>query len=189
MTPAVKANVKAKSAASAKTAPVPAAKPDLVGRPEKNEPDRATSSGTVESAGRDQELRRGGGTPLTRPASVTAVTVLSGVVAAAMVGYAIYLIIAGVTGQPDLRGRAEAVGVIFLLLGLGIGLVCRGLARLQPWSRTPAILTHLLLVGSAYRMFQDSLYVEGTLVGLYGLAGVVLLFVPASHRVLSRDVH
>jgi hypothetical protein len=37
-------------------------------------------------------------------------------------------------------------------------------------------------------MFQDSLYLEGALVGLFGLAGVVLLFVPASHKVLSRDV-
>jgi hypothetical protein len=126
--------------------------------------------------------------PLKRPASVTAVALLTATIAAAMIGYAVYLIIGGFVGQPVLRGRAEVAGVIFLLFGLGIAWVCRGLARLEPWARTPALLTQLLLVGSAYRMFQDSLYLEGALVGLFGLAGVVLLFVPASHKVLSRDV-
>jgi hypothetical protein len=126
--------------------------------------------------------------PLKRPASVTAVAILTATIAAAMVGYAAYLIIGGFVGQPVLRGRAEVAGVIFLLFGIGIAWVSRGLGRLEPWARTPALLTQLLLVGSAYRMFQDSLYLEGALVGLYGLAGVVLLFVPASHKVLSRDV-
>jgi hypothetical protein len=123
-----------------------------------------------------------------RPASVTAVALLTATIAAAMIGYAVFLMIGGFVGQPVLRGRAEVAGVIFLLFGVGIAWVCRGLAHLEPWARTPALLTQLLLVGSAYWMFQGSFYLEGTLAGLVGLAGVVLLFVPASHKVLSRDV-
>jgi len=126
--------------------------------------------------------------PVARPGSVTAAVVLTATVAAAITGYSVFLIIGGLVGQPVLRGRAETVGVIFLIFGLGIGWVCRGLAKLQPWSRTPAMLAHLLLVGSAYRIMQDSQYLEAVLVGLYGIAGLVLLFVPASHKVLSRDV-
>jgi uncharacterized RDD family membrane protein YckC len=127
--------------------------------------------------------------PITRPASVTAVAVLTATVAAAMIGYAVFLIVGGFVGQPVLHGRAEAAGGIFLLFGLGIAWVCRGLARLEPWSRTPAMLTQLLLVGSAYWLLQGAFYVQGVLAGLVGVGGVVLLFVPASHRVLSRDMH
>jgi hypothetical protein len=116
------------------------------------------------------------------------VALLTATVAAAMIGYAVYLIVGGFVGQPVLQGRAEVAGVIFLLFGLGIAWVCRGLARLEPWARTPALLTQLLLVGAAYWMFQGSFYLEGALAGLVGLGGVVLLFVPASHKVLSRDV-
>ncbi len=123
-----------------------------------------------------------------RPGTVTGAAALTGVIAALLLGYGIYLVVAGFTGQPVLRGRAELGGALFAVFGLGVGWVARGLLRIEPWARTPALLTHLLLVGSSYRIFQDGLYGEGVPVGLFGLAGIVLLFVPASHRVLSRDV-
>jgi hypothetical protein len=124
-----------------------------------------------------------------RPATVTAAAVLTGLVAALLLGYGVYLVIAGLGGQPVLRGRAELGGAMFLLFGLGVGWVARGLLRLEAWARTPALLTHLLVLAACYWMVQGSLYGEAVPTGLYGLAGIVLLFVPASHRVLSRDVH
>jgi hypothetical protein len=127
-------------------------------------------------------------TPTSRPGTVTAAATLTGVVAALLFGYGIYLVVAGMTGQPVLRGRAELAGVLFAVFGLGVGWVARGLLRIEPWARTPALLTHLLLIGSSYRLLQDGVYGEAVPVGLFGLAGIVLLFVPASHKVLSRDV-
>ena len=206
-TPPAKAKAKprttaAKSSTPVKAAPAKAATTDVA----KNTAAQAASvkkaapgkgaaakeTGVKESAVKATAARAAeetrSGEPLSRPASVTAAVVLTAAVAAAMTGYSVFLIIGGLVGQPVLRGRAETVGVIFLLFGLGIGWVCRGLAKLQPWSRTPAMLTHLLLVGSAYRIMQDSQYLEAVLVGLYGIAGLVALFVPASHKVLSRDV-
>jgi len=119
---------------------------------------------------------------------VTAAAALTGIVAALLFGYGVYLVVAGLSGQPVLRGRAEVAGVLFAVFGLGVGWVVRGLLRTEPWARTPALLTHLLLVGTCYWTFQGGYYALGAPLGLFGLAGVVLLFVPASHKVLSRDV-
>jgi hypothetical protein len=123
-----------------------------------------------------------------RPGTVTAAAALTGIIAALLFGYGVYLVVAGLSGQPVLRSRAELAGVLFAIFGLGVGWVARGLLRVEPWARTPALLTHLLLVAASYWQFQGALYGEAVPVGLFGLAGIVLLFVPASHRVLSRDV-
>ncbi len=126
--------------------------------------------------------------PEGRPATVTAAAVLTALVAALLLGYGIYLVAAGLSGQPVLRSRAELGGAMFAIFGLGVGWVARGLLRLETWARTPALLTHLLVLAACYWMVQGSLYGEAVPTGLFGLAGIVLLFVPASHRVLSRDV-
>jgi hypothetical protein len=126
---------------------------------------------------------------LTRPGTVTAAAVLTGIVAALLFGYGIYLVIAGLSEQPVLRGRAEAAGVMFAIFGLGVGWVTRGLLRIEPWARTPALLTYLLMIGACYWQIQGGYYGQAVPVGLFGIAGIVLLFVPASHKVLSRDVN
>lgn len=123
-----------------------------------------------------------------RPATVTAAALLTALVAALLLGYGIYLVVAGLSGQPVLRSRAELGGAMFAIFGLGVGWVARGLLRCETWARTPALLTHLLVLAACYWMVQGNLYGEAVPTGLYGLAGIVLLFVPASHRVLSRDV-
>src|SRR5262249_18517929 len=114
--------------------------------------------------------------------------VLTGIVAALLLGYGIYLVVAGLSGQPVLRGRAEVAGVMFAAFGLGVGWVARGLLRIETWARTPALLTHLRVIAASYWQFEGHYYGEAVPVGLFGIAGVVLLFVPASHKVLSRDV-
>ena len=123
-----------------------------------------------------------------RPGTVTAAAVLTGIVGALLLGYGIYLVIAGLSEKPVLRGRAEAAGVMFAIFGLGVGWVTVGLLRVQAWARTPALLTYLLAVGACYWQIEGGYYGEAVPVGLFGVAGIVLLFVPASHRVLSRDV-
>ena len=137
----------------------------------------------------EQRAVQGAGERITRPGTVTAAAALTGVVAALMLGYGIYLMIAGLSEQPVLRGRAEVGGVMFAIFGLGIGWVTRGLLRVEMWARTPALLTYLLAGGACYWQVQGGYYGQAVVVGLFGLAGIVLLFVPASHKVLSRDVH
>lgn len=122
-----------------------------------------------------------------RPATVTAAMALTAVIALALTVYGVYLVIAGLAGKPVLAARAETAGAIFFVFGLGIGWVARGLARVRPWARTPAMLANLFIVIFSYPLWlQDGKYIQGVPLGLYGLAGLVLLFVPSSHAVLSR---
>jgi len=121
-----------------------------------------------------------------RPQTVTAAAVTTALPGAALTVYGLYQLVAGLLGSPMDRAMAETLGVIFLLFGLGVCWVARGLLRCETWSRTPALMTCLLIGGVAYWMFQGGYYVAGALSIAYGVAGIVLLFAPGSHRVLTR---
>ncbi|MBS2966027.1 hypothetical protein KGA66_23485 [Actinocrinis puniceicyclus] len=176
---------------SAKTAPIETASAKAASAntaPTKNAPTKNAPTKNV--AATDKSAPEGmPGAPASRPRTVTAATALTGLIAALLFAYGLYLIVAGLSGQPVLRARAELGGALFALFGLGIGWVARGLLRVEAWARTPAVLTHLLVLAACYWMVQGGYYGEAAPTGLYGLAGIVLLFVPASHRVLSREVH
>jgi hypothetical protein len=125
--------------------------------------------------------------PAARPRTVTAAAALTALAALAMAVYGVALVIGAMAGKPVLAARAETAGAIFVFFGLGILWVAWGLAKVKPWARTPAMLMHFFLVVFSYPLWlQDAKYIEGVPLALYGLAGLTLLFVPASHAVLSR---
>ena len=118
---------------------------------------------------------------------MTAAAALTALAALAMVVYGVALVIGGLAGKPVLAARAETAGAIFAVFGLGVLWVARGLAKVQPWARTPAMLTHFFVLVFSYPLWlQDAKYLQGIPLALYGLAGLTLLFVPPSHAVLSR---
>ena len=121
-----------------------------------------------------------------RPATVTAAAAVTALPGAALTAYGVYQIVAGLLGDPMSRSMAETLGVIYLLFGLGICWVARGLLRCETWARTPALMTSLLIGGVAYWMFQGDYYLYAVLSIAYGVLGIALLFAPASHRVLTR---
>jgi hypothetical protein len=117
---------------------------------------------------------------------VTAAAATTALPGAALIVYGVYQLVAGFLGSPLDRAMAETLGVIYLAFGLGICWVARGLLRCEAWSRTPAMMTFMLIGGVAYWMFQGGYYLAGALSITYGVAGIVLLFAPGSHRVLTR---
>jgi len=117
---------------------------------------------------------------------VTGAAAATALPGAALTAYGVYQLVAGLTGDPMSRSMAETLGVIYLLLGAGVCWVARGLLRCQPWARTPALMTFLLIGGVAYWMLQGGYDVYAALSIAYGVLGIVLLFAPASHRVLTR---
>ena len=104
----------------------------------------------------------------------------------AITAYGVYQLVAGFAGAPMDRAMAETLGVIYLAFGLGVCWVARGLLRCQTWARTPALMTFLLNFGVSYWMIQGDYYLYATLSIAYGLLGIVLLFAPPSHKVLTR---
>ena len=112
-----------------------------------------------------------------------AATALPGV---ALTAYGVYQLVEGFAGSPLNRSMAETLGVLYLVFGLGVCWVARGLLRCQAWARTPAFMTFLLIGGVAYWMLQGGYDLYAAVSIAYGVLGIVLLFAPGSHRVLTR---
>ena len=121
-----------------------------------------------------------------RPGTVTGAAAGTALPGAVLAVYGVYQIIAGLVGHPFSRSMAETLGVIFVVLGLGVCWVARGLLRCEAWARTPSMITFLFGGAVAYWTFQGGDYLAGVLAIVYGLAGIVALFAPGSHRVLTR---
>ena len=115
--------------------------------------------------------------------AAAAATALPGL---AITAYGVFQLIEGFAGSPLDRSMAETLGVIYLAFGLGVCWVARGLLRCETWARTPSLMTFLLGGAVAYWTFQGGVYLAGVVAIAYGLAGIVLLFAPGSHRVLTR---
>ena len=124
--------------------------------------------------------------PSPRPATVTGAAAATALPGAALTAYGVYQVVAGLTGDPMSRSMAETLGVLYLVFGLGVCWVARGLLRCQTWARTPALMTFLLIGGVAYWMLQGGYDLYAAVSIAYGVLGVVLLFAPASHKVLTR---
>ncbi|GAA1967793.1 hypothetical protein [Kitasatospora viridis] len=121
--------------------------------------------------------------PAARPARPTpllagvALTVAEG---SALVVWGGYIIVAALVESTRNQGLAEYGGVVILLLGLLPLVAARGLLKLRRWGRTPAVLIHTLALPVAWFMWGagDVMAGLGALVGVAGLAGLVLLLNP-----------
>jgi hypothetical protein len=81
-------------------------------------------------------------------------------------------------------------GIALTLIGIGtailLGYVATGVARIRPWSRTPALLTQLFCGIVSIYLLQASRYDWGAPGLVLAIAGFATLLVPASTRALAR---
>ncbi|WP_370093670.1 hypothetical protein [Streptacidiphilus sp. MAP12-20] len=122
-----------------------------------------------------------------RPWTLTAgawFSVAQGVVIAA---YGVYVVVAPlVTTSKTGVGMAEFAGALLLLMG-GLPLVAgRALLRLKRWGRSPAVMVDTLCLAVAWFTVQNggAQIAVGVLVGLAGIAGIVLLLHPRTTAAL-----
>ncbi|NYI06317.1 hypothetical protein [Allostreptomyces psammosilenae] len=84
--------------------------------------------------------------------------------------------------------RDALIGALVLLLTAAIPLTAgHGLWRLRRWGRGPALTANLFCLPVAYEMATNggALVAGGVLLGLSGLAGLVLLLHPAALRAMA----
>jgi uncharacterized membrane protein YagU involved in acid resistance len=92
----------------------------------------------------------------------------------------------------DANGRtatqSNAIGfmVFEFVIAVGVALIARGVARVQPWSRTPAVIVQVFTAMIAIWLLEAHRYDWGLPALLLALAGLAGLLAPASLRALNR---
>ena len=87
------------------------------------------------------------------------------------------------SGRVTTTANAVAFIVLEVIVAIGVAWIASGLARVQPWSRTPAVMTQVLAAVIAVILLQAHTFGWGVTTLLLALAG---LLAPASFRALAR---
>jgi hypothetical protein len=89
------------------------------------------------------------------------------------------------SGKSYQLGSGIAITVIGVCTALLLGLVARGVLAGRRWSRTPALLTQLFTGIVAIYLLQAPRYEWGIPALLLALAGIAMVFAPASMQLLT----
>jgi hypothetical protein len=116
------------------------------------------------------------------------------VAAAALAAEAVGLVVSvavnaadSATGQSATAYHGAGFIALQVVVAIGVAAIALGVARLRPWSRTPAVMTQVLTGVIAVALLQAGRYGWGAPALLMAVAGLVGLFAPDSLRALSRD--
>jgi hypothetical protein len=100
---------------------------------------------------------------------------------------AVILNVIGVaSGESWTTSNAIGFIVVEVIVAIGVALIAVGIARVRPWSRTPAALTQVFTVMIAIWLLEAHRYAWGVPALLLAIAGCVGLFAPTSLRALAR---
>ena len=94
--------------------------------------------------------------------------------------------IADVNGQTSTQSNAVGFMVLEFVIAVGVALIAWGIARVRPWSRTPAVMIQVFTALIAIWLLEAHRYSWGIPALLLALAGLAGLFAPASLRALNR---
>ncbi|GAA0662292.1 hypothetical protein GCM10009548_32200 [Streptomyces malaysiensis subsp. malaysiensis] len=122
-----------------------------------------------------------------RPARLTAAAALAAAEGVVLLGFGIYVLIMGLTGDPESPRQAEMLGVTVLALALLPLLAARGLWLRRRWSRGPAMITQLMALPVAWTLVQNGggLLAAGVATAVAALAVLALLVNPTATEALG----
>ena len=91
-----------------------------------------------------------------------------------------------VSGNTWTTSNAIAFIVVEIIAVTGVAWIASGLARVRPWSRTPAAMTQVFTVMIAVWLLEADRYAWGIPALLLAIAGLAGLLTPSSLRALAR---
>jgi hypothetical protein len=95
-------------------------------------------------------------------------------------------VIDSVSGNDLTASSAIGFIVVEAIVAIGVAWIAAGLARVRPWSRTPAVMTQVLTAVIGVWLLQAGRYEWGVPALLLAIAGLAGLFTPSSLRALTR---
>jgi len=122
-----------------------------------------------------------------RPRRLTYAAALAALEGLALVVGGVWMLVEGLTGDPDDRQTAVTGGITLVALALLPLLAARGLLARRGWSRGPAVITQILALPVAYNLLQaDSVAIPaGIALAVVAVAALVLLVNPATTQALG----
>jgi hypothetical protein len=126
-------------------------------------------------------LSAAGAPPMLRLAAVVQAAEAAGLCAAAALAAADLA-----SGQTYQRSSGIALIVLEFIVAGGLAAIASGIARSRPWTRTPAVMTQLIVGVIGIFLLQAGQYAWGAPALVLALAGLAGLFTPASLRALNR---
>jgi hypothetical protein len=110
------------------------------------------------------------------PAAVRVAGVLTALQGLAGLAFAVALVVRAFGGAES-TGKVLGEAAYFAVLCAGVLAAGIGLVLGRRWARTPSIVVQLLLLGVAWYMYGPSgQQLIGSLIGIYSVVAVVLLF-------------
>jgi len=121
-----------------------------------------------------------------RPPLLLMAAVAQGLEAVGLCVVVVAQVIDSVSGQFWRSSNAIALIVIELIVAVGVAWIASAVARMLPWSRTPAVMTQVFAGFIAIWLLEAHRFWWGFPTLLLMIAGLAGLFAPASLRALAR---
>jgi hypothetical protein len=96
-------------------------------------------------------------------------------------------IVDAASGNSWTTSNGVAFIVVELIVAVAVAWIALGLARVRPWSRTPALLTQVFTLLIAVWLLEAHRYAWGVPVLLLAIVGFAGLLTPTSLRALARE--
>ncbi|MEV6289326.1 hypothetical protein AB0M41_02570 [Streptomyces sp. NPDC051896] len=122
-----------------------------------------------------------------RPRRLTYAAVLAALEGVALAVGGLWVLVLGLTGDPDDRQQAVTLGITLAVLALLPLLAARGLLLRRGWSRGPAVITQIMALPIAYNLLKaDSMAIPaGIALAVVAVAALVLLVNGETTRALG----